>query len=260
MNINAFDLKITYNSNILLLESWSLGDYLSNLAQVKKEQAPGSLRLVYTQLATPPVSGDGILLHLVFNSISAGNSPVAFGAVSFADSAGNLIYPEMADGVIIVQTNVSPTSTPTNTPTLTRTPTQTKTQSFQPSLTGTLSAPSVTLTSALPEATLTNAPEATGTVTEGVSPTEEQNPDNNGLLSETAFLTITPQNEENLTNGGGEIAQTASNFQESSELGKSKNETLNKFLWVTLIVFVITLVIMVSILIKRKKTERLKEW
>ncbi|MCJ7696373.1 MAG: cohesin domain-containing protein [Anaerolineaceae bacterium] len=260
VNINAFDLKITYDADILLLESWSLGDYLSNLAQVKKEQAAGLLRLVYTQLATPPVSGDGILLHLVFKGLSVGNSPVVIEAISFADSAGNLTYPETSDGVIIVQLNTSPTATPTITQTLTRTPTKTNTQNPQPSETGTLITPSKTLTSSLPEATFTNTPETTEMVTEATSTTEGENLDDNELMSGTTPATSPPQPEGSLINGGGESTKKSPELVENGVRNDDKNEMINKVLWALLILFVLILAIMVFILIKRKNTEHLKEW
>jgi len=65
-NLNAFDVQVEYDSGLLSLVKWEFGDLLSNLAVVKRDDLPGSFRLVATQLATPGVSGDGVLLKLTF--------------------------------------------------------------------------------------------------------------------------------------------------------------------------------------------------
>jgi hypothetical protein len=89
VDVNAYDVTITYDPAVAALVSWSQGDYLSNLAQVYKVDEPGRLRLVFTQLATPPVSGDGVLLNLVFRGAAAGTSPVTIESLDFAGSNGS---------------------------------------------------------------------------------------------------------------------------------------------------------------------------
>ena len=116
-NINAFDVTINYDADILSLDTWEYGDYLSNLAVVSQTNQPGLLRLAATQLATPAVSGDGVLLRLTFNTLSAGQSPITIVEADFADSQGSMIEPVTFDGAV----NVISTATFTGTPTPTRT-------------------------------------------------------------------------------------------------------------------------------------------
>ena len=44
VEINAFDVAVTYNSQKLTLESWTYGNYLSGLARVYLVNQPGKLR------------------------------------------------------------------------------------------------------------------------------------------------------------------------------------------------------------------------
>ena len=75
-NLNAFDVQVEYDSELLTLVRWEFGGLLSNLAVVKRDDLPGSFRLVATQLATPGVSGDGVLLKLFFSGEQTGTSPI----------------------------------------------------------------------------------------------------------------------------------------------------------------------------------------
>jgi hypothetical protein len=65
-NLNAFDVQVEYDSALLSLTKWEFGDLLSNLAVVKRDDLPGSFRLVATQRDSG-VSGDGVLLKLNFS-------------------------------------------------------------------------------------------------------------------------------------------------------------------------------------------------
>src|SRR3990172_4959646 len=101
ININAFDITILYDQSILSLVTWSHGDYLSNISNVLLSNTPGSLRAVATQLATLPVSGDGIFLNLEFRGNANGPSPIT---ISNAALSGNGIktYPTLQSGSILV--------------------------------------------------------------------------------------------------------------------------------------------------------------
>lgn len=244
VRVNAFDLKVTYNPAVLSLESWTLGDYLSNLAQVKKVQEPGLLRLVYTQLATPPVSGDGILLQLVFKGIGVGNATVGLETVSFADPEGNLTYPQLTNGVIIVQSNVSPTTTPTTTPTLTQI------------------IPGITETVAIVEPTSTGSPDPNNLITEqAITATDENQGSNETLPGATTMIDTSTII---VTDGNSEAGSSQTGDQPIEQAGTNEtddqSDLLNKYLWGILILSVIILLAMIIIAIKRKNTEHLKEW
>ncbi|MBG0770286.1 MAG: hypothetical protein H0S82_01180 [Anaerolineaceae bacterium] len=119
LNINAFDLTVIYDSEILNLEDWEHGDYLDNLANIKVEQEPGFLRVAATQLATPAVSGDGVLIELTFNTLAAGQSAIELVNVTFSDSEGNKTEPVLEEGIVdvVIAATYTPTVKPTNTPT-----------------------------------------------------------------------------------------------------------------------------------------------
>lgn len=100
--VNAFDVTFTYDPAVLSLESWSYGNYLSNLARVYLDNRPGFFRLAATQLATPGVSGDGVLLNLTFRGLAEGNSPILLKQLQFADAQGNPMEPVRVDGSLAV--------------------------------------------------------------------------------------------------------------------------------------------------------------
>jgi len=127
--VNAYDVTITYDPSVIELKSWAQGGYLSNTAQVYKAAEPGRLQLVFTQLATPAVSGDGVLLNLVFAGVAVGTSPITIERLDLADSQGNLTNPQLESGSLTVL------ATPTRTPPSTLSPTSTlpaNTSTFTP--------------------------------------------------------------------------------------------------------------------------------
>jgi hypothetical protein len=119
VDVNAFDVTVTYDPGVLALNSWAHGGYLSNLAVVSQSNQPGSLRLAATQLSRPPVSGDGVLLVLNFKATGAGTTPVTISRAEFAGPTGAKTDPERVHGSVTALS--APTFTPTAT--LTRTPT-----------------------------------------------------------------------------------------------------------------------------------------
>lgn len=121
-NVNAFDFTLLYNPALIALESWSPGTYLSNTFQVYKNEQPGSIRVAYTQLATPGANGDGTLFNLVFRGLAEGSNEIILDEVIFADPNGNQINPEHENGTLTVLAAAAPTLTPTGTPAPTETP------------------------------------------------------------------------------------------------------------------------------------------
>ena len=163
-NLNAFDVQVEYNSGLLSLDKWEFGDLLSNLAVVKRDDLPGSFRLVATQLATPGVSGDGVLLKLFFSGEQTGTSAVTITKAEFARSEGGLSLPEVRHGSI----SVTPAQ-PTATATATRTPTATLAPTATPTRTPTAT-PTATMTATLPPSATATATKA-ATVTVAATPT-----------------------------------------------------------------------------------------
>ncbi len=150
VNLNAFDVTLTYDPALLALKHWAHGSYFKNLWVISQDNQPGSLRLAAAQLASPPVSGDGALLVLTFTALAAGVTDVTIARAEFADSAGNKVIPEVAHGTVTAGSapTYTLTSTLTRTPTVTHTPTPTATRTPTPSATATTAssalAPTVT--------------------------------------------------------------------------------------------------------------------
>lgn len=105
VNVNAFDVIITYDSSLLTLSSWSYGSYLSSLGMILKTDTPGYFRLVATQLGKPGVYGDGILLNLVFRGNVNGYSPIMITKCDFADPEGSVYSPEIVSGSLLVHSD-----------------------------------------------------------------------------------------------------------------------------------------------------------
>ncbi len=141
VNVNAFDIELEYDPDVLSLASWSYGDFLKQLAQVMLVVEPGHFRLAATQLAQPVVSGSGVLLNFTFNTIALGETTIDLINGQFSDALGNSSIPALEDALVRV------INAPTYTPTYTSTPTQTP------------------LPPALPTATSTQAPTSTPTAT-----------------------------------------------------------------------------------------------
>ena len=164
-DVNAFDVTITYDPDVLGLTAWSFGPYLSNLAVVSQVNQPGSLRVAATQLATAPASGDGVLLRLDFQAEAAGATPVEITRAEFASPTGAKTEPERVGGTVtaVIAATFTPTATVTSTLTRTSTP-----------------LPTATLA---PAATATAVPGATATALLGSTATRTAQPTQPGLTA-----------------------------------------------------------------------------
>lgn len=133
--VGGFDLTLDYDPNLLLLESWAYGDFLSELYVVKKEDTPGHFRLVSVQLAVPPVAGDGTLVKLTLRGVAVGTSMLTLSDVTLANATGNQYMAGVTNGsvsVVVASTNkptskVTATSTPSTPYPLLATATRTRT-------------------------------------------------------------------------------------------------------------------------------------
>ena len=164
VEINAFDVAITYHSQKLTLESWSYGNYLSGLARVYMVNQPGEFRVAATQLAKPGVSGEGTLLIFNFKGVSGGVSPITITAATLVNTGGTSITPSLEHGTLTVVLPVEPpTETPIPTPIPSATPIPTSLPTEIPS-------PKPTLTQ-----TSTFTPTAKATATKSVTATATKN-------------------------------------------------------------------------------------
>lgn len=123
-DLNAFDIELTYDPQLLTLTNWGFGSFLSQLAQVVLENEPGRFHLVATQLAQPGKSGTGPLIELRFTGLKAGESAITLTKGELAEPQGALSYPNRNGGVVRVVPSATlvPTQTQAPTPTRTATP------------------------------------------------------------------------------------------------------------------------------------------
>jgi hypothetical protein len=98
--INAFDVIVTYDSAIVSLDSYDYDDYLISPYCLIQSNNPGELRLVCTQINQPGVNGDGNLLNLTFNGLSAGLTSIRITKAELADEENDLILPSLQHGTL----------------------------------------------------------------------------------------------------------------------------------------------------------------
>lgn len=117
VNVNAFDVSLLYDPAIIRLASWSSGPYLSGLEYFIKINKPsdGILHLAAFQKGLPGVSGDGILLNLVFTGQSYGLSSITLDNVVFSPPSGGETYPARQNGTLAVHGNPAQPFTVTGT-------------------------------------------------------------------------------------------------------------------------------------------------
>ena len=173
VDVNAFDVTIRYDPQVLALESWVYGSYLSSLGRVFLEYEPGKFHLAVTQLAQPGVSGDGVLLTFVFKGLGEGVSALEITNAEFSSPTGFSTKPLTEDALLTVN---GPTKTPTETAVPSLTPTASSTLTRTPSPTATRTA--------------SGAFTATRTLTRTPSPTATRTA--YGAFTATRTLTRTP--------------------------------------------------------------------
>lgn len=135
INLYGFDITVIYDPQIVTLDSWSVGSFFSKLSVVKKLNQPGLLRVVATQLAADPVSGDGTILSLTFRGKTVGSSSVTFQNAIIVDSSSNTVPLVISNGTINVSSSEPQTPTTTVTPTPTATLTVMSTGTASPTRT-----------------------------------------------------------------------------------------------------------------------------
>jgi hypothetical protein len=127
-DLNAYDLKVDYNKDVLTLESWSHGGFLSNVSVVYEDEKPGWLRLAVTQLESPGATGNGTLLNLRFRGKSLGHTTIEIQDAQLVNTTNQRIYPTARNGVVDVSAQGSThTATATHTTTSTASATSTHT-------------------------------------------------------------------------------------------------------------------------------------
>ena len=101
-NLNAFEVIVEYDENVVSLTNYVLGNLLKNLSCIYEVNEPGYLNLVCVQRATAGAYGDGSLLKLNFTAIGHGTTLIDLDFVEFAEPDGDLSYPTKQSGLIYV--------------------------------------------------------------------------------------------------------------------------------------------------------------
>ncbi len=192
VEINAFDVAITYNSQKLTLDSWTYGNYLSGLARVYLVNQPGEFRVAATQLAKPGVSGEGTLLIFNFKGVSGGVSPIILTAATLVSTGGMSTTPSLEQGTLTVVLPADPpTETPIPTPLPTETPIPTPLPTEVPSPKPTLTQ----ISSRTPTVKATATKMGTATVTKKASVTATARP----TFATTKKVTVTATTKATMT-------------------------------------------------------------
>lgn len=259
VEVNAFDVTVRYDPQVLTLESWSYGDYLSSLARVYLKDEPGTFRLAATQLAKPGVNGDGILLSLVFKGAGEGRSVIDLSAAEFSSPGGVSTQPLLEDGWLTV---TGPTKTPTETATATVTTTASRTPTATRTLTASVTATGTETATGEPSATetLTSTPSPSATATKTKAKAAAQvNP--TGAAGETAA----PKEESagsmddsavNEPPAGETAAGTAAAGEKELLFGFIAVETLDQIVAGTLISLVVVFTLLLALLTRRSPAQK----
>ena len=277
VDLNAFDVTVIYDAEVIDLLEWSFGDYFANLATVSEQNVSGSLRVAATQLASDPVSGDGVLLALSFAAKAQGFSAVSIAQAEFADSASGSPEPDVVNGnvsVVLAPTytttaSVTRTATVTRTPTVTRTATITRTPTSTstptptrtPSIAATrTTTPLYTPTSALPG---TDRPTSTSRLT--LTATTVADGDELPAGQEPAYPATSPTqgngtNSMDETTGNDSAAVVEKDVTGSAAQQEQGSQGwLKALLWGGLGIGVAALAMMLVIILRRRKSQTEKE-
>lgn len=268
-NVNAFDFTLLYNPALAALETWSPGTYLSNTFQVYKNEQFGRIRVAYTQLATPGVSGDGTLFNLVFRGLAEGSNEIILDEIIFADPNGNQINPEHENGTLTVLAAAAPSPTPS----ATSAPTETPLPSPTPLPTNTPLPTATAQNSATPLPLATSAPTGTAVPSPTLLPLTATLPPSTlatpiqftpGSLDSTLNQPI-----PTMTHSAPKPAGSASPTQPSPTAGPQvttaaktppKSNPIETLLWGILITGAIAILLMLILLaFRRRKTNPPKE-
>ena len=246
-NLTAYDLSLSYDPTILQLQSWTNGSYFSNLALIKSENQPGMLRIAAAQVGSPAVSGDGVILNLVFLGNGAGLSAINIEKMDLVNAEGQLINADLSNGEIEVYTPPTATLEPL--------PTSPSTKTIQPTKTST------------PVKTSTSTHVFSATVEGTFTPTRTQAPlilqststQTQILLSKTVtggvtFPTLTPFPSSTLQTTRQVIVKTASDQSKSDPIEDdlTGQASINTFLWVVGILLMAILIVMIIYSVRKK--------
>ncbi len=118
VELNAFDITVTYDPTVANLVSWTTGDFLELggggcFQHPQHPIEPGYFQIICTQLAKPLKTGSGVLLHLTFSGLNLGSSELILNNPVLAlGDPQNDFYPTPINGTLNVTYNstIKPTT------------------------------------------------------------------------------------------------------------------------------------------------------
>ena len=113
MDMNGYEIEITYDSSLLTLVTWTDGPLLKAIWHPAIINTPGLFRIPAVQLAQPGVNGDGVIFSLTFLGESNGTSPITITYAELIDKMNVSFYPSRNNGSILVHSD--PATVPTRT-------------------------------------------------------------------------------------------------------------------------------------------------
>ena len=102
IDLNAFDIILTYDPAYVAITGWSLGDFLQSSSCFLQINDPGYFRRSCVQFNAPGVSGNGTLLNITFQAITKGESPLAIEKAELSNKDNQLIPLEEQNATITV--------------------------------------------------------------------------------------------------------------------------------------------------------------
>ena len=102
VDMQAFDVTITYDSSKVTLTSWQRGTLLEPFFQMWLENTPGYFRYAGTKKGQPTFSGSGVLLYVTFEGVAPGISAVTLADVLLVNPAGSRIPVQRQNGELEV--------------------------------------------------------------------------------------------------------------------------------------------------------------
>lgn len=107
VDLQAFDVTITYDSSKVSLTSWQRGTLLEPFFQMYLINDPGYFRYAGTKKGQPSFSGSGVLFTLTFQGVAPGITPVTLADVQLATPTGSLIPVQRQNGELEVGASCS---------------------------------------------------------------------------------------------------------------------------------------------------------
>lgn len=100
IDLQGYDITVTYDPDILHLDSYANAGWLIGTSFFYKVNLPGYLRVAFIQFGGNPVNDDGPLLNLTFSGVGYGASDLTIVGAELSDPNGNVTNPAVQNGIV----------------------------------------------------------------------------------------------------------------------------------------------------------------